>query len=66
MGELGVIGKIAIASLKRKATDAAASLPSTVILLLDVSHPFYCRLPIANCRVTPLLLPIADSNDDSP
>jgi hypothetical protein len=51
MGELGVIGKIAIASLKRKATDAAASLPSTVILLLDVSHPFYCRLPIANCRL---------------
>src|SRR6185369_5859959 len=39
IGELGVIGKIAIASLKRKATEAAASLPSTVILLLlIVSH----------------------------
>src|SRR4029450_1162061 len=30
IGELGVIGKIAIASLNLKATDAAASLPSTV------------------------------------
>src|SRR6185369_2585658 len=33
IGELGVIGKIAIASLRRNATEAAASLPSTVILL---------------------------------
>jgi hypothetical protein len=51
MGELGVIGKIAIASLKRKATDAAASLPSTVIWFLpDVSHPLHCQLPIAKCQ----------------
>src|SRR5262245_41107454 len=43
MGELGVMGKIAIASLRRKATEAAASFPSTVILLfVDVTHlPFY-------------------------
>src|SRR6185369_12603903 len=34
IGELGVIGKIAIASLKRKATEAAASLPSTVSLFV--------------------------------
>src|SRR5262245_47786045 len=41
IGELGVIGKIAIASLTRNATEAAASLPSTVIsFLLDVGHPF--------------------------
>jgi hypothetical protein len=50
MGELGVIGKMAIVSLKRKATDAAASLPSTVILLLlDVSHlSFQFQMPELN------------------
>src|SRR5262245_8037256 len=38
MGELGVIGKIAMASLTRYATEAAASLPSTVIWrLLDIA-----------------------------
>jgi len=31
IGELGVIGKIAIASLNLNATDAAASFPSTVM-----------------------------------
>src|SRR6185436_8886882 len=43
MGELGVIGKIAIASLRRNATEAAASFPSTVILFgVVVTHlPFY-------------------------
>src|ERR1051325_3438820 len=50
IGELGVIGKIATASLKRKATEAAASLPSTVIWFLpDVSPPL--SLPIADCRL---------------
>src|SRR5436190_20177448 len=41
IGELGVIGKMAIASLRRKATDAAASLPSTVmcfVIFLAASH----------------------------
>jgi len=42
MGELGVIGKIATASLRRNATKAAASFPSTVIFfVVDVTHlPF--------------------------
>src|ERR1043166_9466602 len=31
IGDLGVIGKIAMASLKRNATEAAASFPSTVM-----------------------------------
>src|ERR1044072_527652 len=53
IGELGVIGKIAIASLKRKATEAAASLPSTVIWFLpDVSHLFHCHLPFLRAWAT--------------
>src|SRR4030095_15223747 len=38
IGELGVIGKMAIVSLTRKATDAAASFPSTVMSFLDIVH----------------------------
>src|SRR4030095_2878527 len=40
IGLLGVIGKIAIVSLARYATDAAASLPSTVIDRRLMSHSY--------------------------
>lgn len=36
IGELGVMGKIAIASLRREATEAVASLSSTVMRFWDI------------------------------
>src|SRR6185295_10431282 len=42
IAELGVIGKIAIASLRRKATEAVASLPSTVMYFVDVRPSTNC------------------------
>src|ERR1044072_70832 len=39
IGELGVMGEKAIASLTRKATEAAASFPSTVMRLLGIDVP---------------------------
>src|SRR6185503_19395345 len=39
IGELGVMGKMAIVSLTRNATDAAASLASTVMRFLDIDSP---------------------------
>jgi hypothetical protein len=45
MAELGVMGKIAMASLKRKATEAAASLASTVMRFTSGTGFFLSDLP---------------------